>query len=160
MREKTTSRYTALMLSYLAFLLRVKLGRIHLEEPLKLELPDSKAAATLIQALKSTDGNNAAVSAIHRLLMVTLCRQRANPFETTPSSFALFLIFKNTNLSGMIKRPEDISRIITEFKWPMRAAGFHEIVLRLRDIRLGVEGVDWQSEVEEVSVEGDSPILK
>lgn len=177
MRKKTTKRYIATILCYVAFILRIELGNIQLEESLALELQDSNAAVALIQALKNTDGDTTAVTAVHNLLMVTLCRIRSNPFETSPCPFVLFLIFKNTTLSGMIRQPEDISGIISELKWPLRATGFHEIVIRLKDIKarenVGMEmgenvgaeveenvGADWQSEVQEVSVEGDSPILK
>lgn len=163
MREKTTNRYITIALCYLAFVLRIELGKIKLEdlEPLALEPIDSKAAVDLIQALKIDDGGSKAITAIHHLLMGTLHQLRSNPFETSSSPFTLFLIFKNTKPTGTIKEPDEISTTITELKWPLRATGFHEIVVRLKDIRVGVDvGGDWQSEVQEVSVEGDSPILK
>ena len=61
----------------------------------------------------------------------------------------------------MIRHPEDLSGSVTEMKWPFRASGFHEIVLKLKDMRVGIDvGADWQSDVQDVPVEGDSPIMK
>jgi hypothetical protein len=162
MRQKTTNRYIAAMLCYLAFLLRIELGKIQTTAPLKLELPESNAAAALLETLRTKDEGGFSISiAIHRLLLVTLRQLRSNPFETTPCTFALFLIFKNTAASGAIKPPEEISSTISELKWPLRAAGFHEIVLKLKEAKIGLQtGADWQSDAQHGSAEGESPILK
>ena len=68
---------------------------------------------------------------------------------------------QNTTLSGMIRHPEDISGTISELKWPFCGTGFHEIVIKLKDMRVGMDiGADWESDCQDVPVEGDSPILK
>jgi hypothetical protein len=165
MRRKTTRRYVRTILCYLTFILRIELGGIQLgnAQPLALELPHSNAAAALIQALKSSDNSKSAEAlvntAIHRLLMATLHQAR---FGTLRCPFTLFLVFINTKLSGVTRNPDDISGSVSELKWPLRAAGFHEIVVKLKEVKVGADAADWQSEVdsEEVIVEGDSPILK
>jgi hypothetical protein len=131
MREKTVVRYVGRMLCFVAFMLRIQQNEVRAPELLKLFPASANAANRLLHDL-SANSDQTLVS-VHTLLVSVLREPRADPFQGSLSPFTLFFIFNNTTSSGMIKHPEDISGTISEMKWPLRAAGFYQIVIELQE---------------------------
>jgi hypothetical protein len=148
MRDNTTKRYVMTMVCLLAFFLRIELGKVPYGNPVVI-LPTaaSNAAAVLLNALK---GQKLLPLAIHRLIISILQEPRLQGGSALPSIVSLFIIFRNTMPSGMIKHPEDVSATLSELKWPFRGSSFWDIVQKLGSVAIS------DSEV----MEGDSGILR
>lgn len=132
MREKTTSHYVATMVCLLAFFLRIELGRVPYGDPeITLSTGISNAAAVLLNALQ---GNESLPLAIHRQIMSILQEPRTQGGSALPSIVTLFIVFRNTMPSGMIKHPEDISGTLSELKWPLRGSCFWDMVQKLKGV--------------------------
>jgi hypothetical protein len=150
MREKTTSNYVMTMVSLLAFFLRIELGKFPYGDPaVTLSTGASNAATVLLNALK---GNESLPLAIHRQISSILQEPRTQGSSGRPAVVALFIIFRNTMPSGMIKHPEDINGTLSELKWPLRASSFSEMVQKLK----GVAILESEAEADE----GDSITLR
>ena len=73
--------------------------------PLVLAQQESNAAAAQFKLYWS---QIAAGSAVHCLVMTTIHVIWSNPFQGSLWLFTLYLLFRNTTLSGMIKHSEDL----------------------------------------------------
>ena len=128
--------------------------------PPVLAQQESNAAAALLQTLLVSD-SSAVGSAVHCLIMTTLHVIWSNPFQGSLWLSTLYLLFRNTTLSGMIKHSEDISSSVSKSKWPLCANRFHEIVIKLKEMREEMDvGANWENDVQDVPIDGNTLIMK
>jgi hypothetical protein len=154
MRDTTTHHYVMTVVCLLAFFLRIELQRVPFGNPvITLSTSISNSTVVLLNALRGNAANESLPLqvAIHRQIMSILQEPRAQGTGSSlPSIATLFIIFRNTMPSGMIKHPEYISGTLSELKWTLRATSFWDIVLKLKEI------TDSDAEFEE----GDSSTLR
>ena len=126
MRKDTTNHYIHAHTCLLAFLLRAKSGIVA-----GYSLPQPgyifDAAGELLLHLASKDKSRI-IRGVHKMTMSILKEPQMLPTGNSASPITLYLAYQNTMPSGGIKHPEDINGTLTDFKWPVRATVFRDIV--------------------------------